>query len=185
MSDQSPSPAPLSDDELRETLDMVGTVLASVSDRVDTQTRTMDRLIKTATEARQAAFAAQNQTDPEQYGNLVGQAVAGKITDPLNHMIRVANVLSEQSRHTEAVLKKAEQDKWEILNDVRDRERQVDRWKTRLPWFALGAVALIVALTVTLPRFSAINSTTCAVFGGEWVRTTEGNPACVHYQDRG
>lgn len=183
MSDQSPSPASLSDDELRETLDMVGTVLASVSDRVDAQTGTMDRLVKTATEARQAAFAAQNQTDPEQYGNLVGQAVAGKITDPLNHMIRVANVLSEQSRHTETVLKKAEQDKWNILNDIRDRERQMDRWKNRLPWFALGAVVFTLALTVTLPRFSATNGATCAVFGGEWVRTTEGNPACVHYQD--
>lgn len=54
MSNYSPSPAPLSDDELRETLDMVGTVLASVSDRVDAQ------------------------PDPEQYGNLVGQAVAAK-----------------------------------------------------------------------------------------------------------
>jgi len=59
-------------------------------------------------------------------------------------MIRVANVLSEQSRHTEAVLKKAEQDKWEILNDIRDRERQVDRWKTRLPWFVPGADASAV-----------------------------------------
>jgi hypothetical protein len=150
---------------------------------LNAQTGTMDRLVKTATEARQAAFAAQNQTNPEQYGNLVGQAVAGKITDPLNHMLRVAKTLCEQSRHTEAVLKKAEQDKWDILNDIRDPERQVDRWKTRLPWFVLGAVALIVALTVTLPRFSAVNGTTCAVFGGKWVRTTEGNPACVHYQD--
>lgn len=183
MSDQSPSPAPLSDDELRETLDMVGTVLASVSDRVDAHTGTMDRLVKTATEARQAAFAAQNQTDPEQYGNLVGQAVAGKITDPLNHMIRVANVLSEQSRHTEAVLKKAEQDKWQILNDVRERERQADRLKRNLPWFGLTALFVALTLTIALPRFSAVNSTTCTVFGGEWVRTTEGNPACVHYQD--
>ena len=82
MSDHSPSPSPLSDDDLREVLDMVGTVLASVSDRMDEQTSTMDRLVKTATEARQAAFAAQKQTDPEQYGALISQAVEGKIADP-------------------------------------------------------------------------------------------------------
>ena len=183
MSDHSPSP--LSDDDLREVLDMVGTVLASVSDRMDEQTSTMDRLVKTATEARQAAFAAQKQTDPEQYGALISQAVEGKIADPLNHMVRVANAVGQQSRHTEKVLKKAEEDKWDVLNSIRERENQVDRVKRRLPWLALAAAVLALALTITLPRVSVITPTACGIFGGSWARTTEGNPACVFYKNLG
>ena len=186
MSDHPPSPAPLSDDDLREILDMVGTVLASVSDRMDAQTSTMDRLVKTATEARQAAFAAQKQTDPEQYGAVISQAVEGKIADPLNHMVRVANAVGQQSRHTEKVLKKAEEDKWDILNSIRERENQVNLIRSRLPWLALGAAVLAVVLTLTLPRFfSPINASTCAFFGGGWARTTEGSPACVFYKKWG
>ena len=185
MSDHSPSPSPLSDDDLREVLDMVGTVLASVSDRMDEQTSTMDRLVKTATEARQAAFAAQKQTDPEQYGALISQAVEGKIADPLNHMVRVANAVGQQSRHTEKVLKKAEEDKWDVLNSIRERENQVDRVKRRLPWLALAAAVLALALTITLPRVSVITPTACGIFGGSWARTTEGNPACVFYKNLG
>jgi hypothetical protein len=183
MPDDAPSPAPLSDQELRETLNMVGTVVASVSDRVDSQTTAMNGLIKTATEARQAAFAAQKQTDPEHYGELIGATIDGKINDNLVRMGQMCVDLFQAANRAQDALKQAEQDKWDILNDIRERESQVARWKTRLPWFGLGAVLLMVALTVTLPRFSAINSTTCAVFGGELVRTTEGNSACVHYQD--
>lgn len=182
MSDQTSSPA-LTDEELRETLDMVGTVLASVSDRVDAQTSAMDRLVKTAAEARMAAFAAQNQTDPEHYGDLVGHAINARVRGPLEAMSQVANSLGAQSRHTDAVLKKAEQDKWEVFKDIREQEREIERFKIRLPWFGLGAVVLALAFAVMLPRFSATNSTTCAVFGGAWVQTTEGHPACVHYQD--
>ncbi len=182
MSDQTSSPA-LSDEELRETLDMVGTVLASVSDRVDAQTSAMDRLNKTATEARMAAFAAQTQTDPEHYGDLVGHAINARVRGPLEAISQVADALGAQSRHTDAVLKKAEQDKWEVFKDIREQEREIERFKTRLPWFGLGAVVLALALAVVLPRFSAINSATCAVFGGAWIQTTVGNFACVHYQD--
>ncbi|UUV08742.1 hypothetical protein [Ruegeria sp. YS9] len=143
----------------------------------------MDRLNKTAAEARMAAFAAQTQTDPEHYGDLVGQAINARVHGPLEAMSQVANSLGVQSRHTDAVLKKAEQDKWEVFKDIREQEREIERFKTRLPWFGLGAVVLVFALAVLLPRFSAINSTTCAVFGGAWVQTTVGNFACVHYQD--
>ena len=57
MSDKSISEQPefpaFSDDELRETLDLMATVVASMSDRVDAQTKVLGRVNKTATEARQ------------------------------------------------------------------------------------------------------------------------------------
>lgn len=64
MSDQSAAPA-LFDADLRETLDLLSTVVASVSDRMDSQTQAIDRLTKTAAGTRQAAFAARSQTDRE------------------------------------------------------------------------------------------------------------------------
>lgn len=80
MTDASPA---LPDGELRGTLELLATAMANVSDRVDTQTNVLDRVNKTPTEARQAAFTAKAQTDPKAYGVLVGQAVTGKVTGPL------------------------------------------------------------------------------------------------------
>ncbi len=182
MTDQSPSPA-LPDAELRETLDLLSTVLASVSDRVDAQTGAMDRLVKTATEARQAAFAARSQTDPQNFGEIIADTLDHHLGESFVRLVKVGNLLNEQTRQTKEVLEKAEEDKLAILDKVRDRERKAERLKRNLPWFGLGAVALALVLTVTLPRFSAINGATCAVFGGQWLTTQSGGYACVHYQD--
>ena len=81
MSDTPASPTPLSDDDLRETLDLLATAIASISDRVDDQTRVLDRVNKTATEVCSAAFAAQKQTDPEHYGEIIGATIDGRIGD--------------------------------------------------------------------------------------------------------
>ena len=44
--------------ELREALELLATVAASVSDRVDGQTDALDRMAKALTETRTVAFAA-------------------------------------------------------------------------------------------------------------------------------
>lgn len=175
------SPA-LSDDELRETLDLLSTVMASVSDRVDAQTDVLDRVNKTATEARQAAFAAKAQTDPKHYGELVGETIDGKIGDTLIRMTRFAVDLGEQTMATHKVLKQAEEDKLAILRQVRDRENRADRLKRALPWFGLGAVVLALAMTVVLPRFLASYPALCAALGATWTSTTSNVDACVFYQ---
>ncbi|WP_111735565.1 hypothetical protein [Roseovarius amoyensis] len=162
---------------------MIGTVLASVSDRVDGQTDALDRLVKTATEARQAAFAARSQTDPAKFGEMVGETIEGRIDDSLARMREFGVELGQQTYVTAQVLEKAKEDKWEILNQQRDREAKADRLKRLLPRFGLGAVVLALVLTVTLPRFSAINGDTCAVFGGQWLTASTARYACVHYQD--
>ena len=64
MPDQPDLPA-LSDDDLRETLDLMATTVASMSDRIDDLTAVADKQIKVATEARIAAFAARDQTNPK------------------------------------------------------------------------------------------------------------------------
>ena len=135
MTDASPA---LPDDELRETLELFSTVMASVSDRVDAQTGVLDRVNKTAAEARQAAFAARSQTDPQKYGDLVGETIDGRINDNLVRMARFALELGQQTNVTARTLEKAEEDKLAILREVREREQKADRLKRRLPWFGLG-----------------------------------------------
>ena len=177
---QAPSPA-LSDDELRETLDLLSTVMASVSDRVDSQTQVLDRVNKTATEARQAAFAAQTQTDPERYGEMLGRAVASHIGKTLNRLDATGANLSAAASQAEMALTKAEQDRSDAYRAIWERERKVDRVKASLPWFGLGAVVLAVAMTVGLPRVLAGNGAMCIAMGAEWTRTTSGREACVFY----
>lgn len=180
MTDASPAPP---DDELRETLDLLSTVMASVSDRVDANTQVLDRLNKTATEARQAAFAAKAQTDPKAYGELVGGTIDGKINDNLVRMGQMCVDLFEASNRAQEVLKKAEEDRSAALRQIWEREQKIDLLKSRLPWFGLGAVVLALTMTVLLPRFLVRNASACAIIGGSWSTTTTDVDACVFYSE--
>ena len=124
-----------------------------------------DRVNKTAAEARQAAFAARSQTDPQKYGDLVGETIDGRINDNLVRMARMITDLRHATNATGETLQKAEEDKFALFRQVRDREQKADRLKRRLPWFGLGAVLVALVLTIALPRFYASNAATCAVLG--------------------
>lgn len=182
MTDQPDLPA-LSDDELRETLDLMATAIASMSNRIDDLTTVADKQIKVSTEARIAAFAARDQTDPKAFGQLVGEVIDGEIDENLGRMARMATDLLKVSNRTQEVLKKAEEDKSAALRDLWEREQKVDGFKARLPWLGLGAVVLAVAMAVLLPRFLASNASVCAVLGASWTMTTTGVDACVFYDE--
>ena len=68
------------------------------------------RVNKTATEARQAAFAARSQTDPKRYGDLVGKTIDGRINDNPIRMARMIPDLGHQTQSTEKVLAKAQEE---------------------------------------------------------------------------
>lgn len=180
MTDQPDLPA-LSDDELRETLDLMATAIASMSNRIDDLTTVADKQIKVSTEARIAAFAARDQTDPKAFGQLVGEVIDGEIDENLGRMARMATDLLKVSNRTQDVLKKAEEDKSAALRDLWEREQKIKQFKARLPWFGLGAVVLAVAMALLLPRFIASTPSGCAALGGVWQTTTTGTPACVSY----
>jgi uncharacterized membrane protein len=181
MSEQLEFPA-LSDDELRETLDLLATAVASISDRVDDQTRMLDRVNKSATEARTAAFAARKQTDPENYGKLVAKTIDGQIGETLQRMEILTNHLELRTNQAVSVLDQASQDRGKALRDLHAREQTLETFKRRLPWLGLGALVVALAMTVTLPRFMAGHAATCAVLGASWTTTTTGVDACVFYQ---
>lgn len=178
--DQPGLPA-LSDDELRETLDLMATAIASMSNRIDDLTTVADKQIKVTTEARIAAFAARDQTDPKAFGQIVGEVIDGEIDENLGRMARMATDLLKVSNRTQDVLKKAEKDKSAALRDLWEREQKVNRFKGRLPWFGLGAVVLALVMALLLPRFLVSNASACAILGASWTATTTGVDACVFY----
>lgn len=51
----------------------MATAVANISGRNDDLTAVVDKQIKVVTEARIAAFAAWDQTNPKKYGGLLGQ----------------------------------------------------------------------------------------------------------------
>ncbi len=183
MSDDTPSPTPPFDDELRETVELMSKVVASMSNRIDGLTKVANKQIAVSTEARIAAFAARDQTNPEKYGELVGATIDGKINDNLVRMGQMCVDLFSASNRAQDALKKAEEDKSLALRQVWEREQKVELLKFRLPWFGLGAVVLALAMTVALPRFLASNASTCGVLRVSWTTTSTGVDAGVFYRE--
>lgn len=182
QSDQPEFPA-LSDDEIHKSLDDIATLLAGQSNRMDEQTKVLNRLSEVAIAARQAAFAAREQTDPEHYADFAVTLMedrTGKIIDRMND---VASGLIRASNHTATVLKEAEMDRSAAQRQLWDREQKLDRFKRRLPWFSFGALVLALVMTLTLPRFMASYGPTCAVLGGVWTTTSTNNDVCAFYRD--
>ena len=186
MSDNSPSDQPdlpaLSDDELRETLDLMATAVASMSNRIDGLTKVANKQIEVSTEARIAAFAAREQTNPEKYGALIGQTIDGRIADSLNRLNKAAGTLLSGVERSNASFQETttqHSNTLRLTQELREKQQSDRRW---LPWVGLGGVVLALVLTIALPRFLASYPSTCAVLGAMWTATTEGVNACVFYQ---
>ena len=167
--DDSDHPPALSDADLAETLDLLATVVASVSDRVDAQTAALDRLTKTTAETRQAAFAAQAQTDPKLFAKPIGQAVREQLEVPLDRLNNLHAGFSDNSRQALHRLQELTSTKADLLHALQAETAKVQRWNKRIPFMVIGALVLVLALTITLPRVFATNPTVCVILGGDAV----------------
>ena len=150
-------------------------------DRIDALTAATDKQMKLSTEARIAAFAAKDQTDPKRDSEVIGLTVEEHIADSLKTLNQASNdVLSgiQQSNASFQETTTTHSDTLRLMNEHR-QDHQRDR--KLLPWVGLGAVFLVLALTVALPRFMASNASTCAILGATWTTTTTGADACVFY----
>ena len=167
--DDSDEPPALSDADLAETLDLLATVVASVSDRVDAQTAALDRLTKTTAEARQAAFAAQAQTDPKLFTKPIGQAVREHLEMPLDRLFHLQAGFSDTSRQALHRLEELATAKADLLHVLQTETAKAQRWNKRIPFMAIGALVLVLVLTAIVLRVFATNPTVCAILGGEAV----------------
>ena len=183
-----PATAALSDAELRETIDLHSGVLAKMSDKIDEQGALQQQLIDVSIKGMEAildaARAAKQQTDPARYARHIEQELdktIGRILDRLEilHSSFEADRCNAAYRLEDLV----EQEETTLQRLRADQER-AGRWKKRIPFIALFGLVLVLGLAIALPRFMAVNGTSCAVLGGEWVRAPEsGKQACVFYAE--
>lgn len=173
----------LSDIALRETLDLMGTVIASMSDRLDKQSQTLAEVKQVAVGSRAAALTAKSQTDPQLYGRYIGNELFNAIDKPLDRLEALRTGFAADREETARKLEELTRQEERLLQHLRDDLAEAQRWKRHVLFMALFGLVLVLGLTIALPRFLAGNPTTCVVLGASWTTTTTGVDACVFYAE--
>jgi len=177
----SASPA-LSLAALGEMLDLLGVVVAKMSEKLEQHGETLAAVQTTALESRDAAQAAKAYADPQRYGRHIGNEIDKALAAPLDRLEGLHLGLAADRRDASRTLDELVRQEEQTLQGLRDELARAGRWKKRAPFIALFGLVLALGLTIALPRFMAGNGTACAVLGGDWLRGPEtGKLACVFY----
>lgn len=147
MPDQPHSSSPaLSDIALRETLDLLSRVVASMSARIDTQGERIEALAATLEETRKAALTAAERTDHRAYAKLIGKEVNEVLGPVLDAFADVVGNLHKEHETTARRLRELEQAEGAMLEQLRGEVHAAAHWRRKLPWIWLGAVVLGVGV---------------------------------------
>jgi hypothetical protein len=167
---------------LSETVDLLGVVVAKMSEKLDQHGETLVMVQKTALESRDAAQAAKSYTDPQRYGRHIGNEIDKALVAPLNRLEALHSCFAADRQATRRTLDDLARQEEVALQRLRDDQASAERWKKRIPFIALFGLVLALGLAIALPRFLAGNGATCAVLGGEWLKENESSRlACVFY----
>ncbi|MBV0893148.1 hypothetical protein KTN05_15130 [Paracoccus sp. Z118] len=145
----TPPPA-LSDVALRETLDLLGQVVASMSARLDSQGEQIEALVEAVEKTRSAANRTEQQTDPAAYARFIGSEVEKVLDKVLDEFAGAVLTIRKDHETTAARLKELEQAEEAALERLRRDLDAAVRWRRRVPWVWAGAVFTALALTVIL-----------------------------------
>lgn len=147
----------LPDAELRETLDLLAKVLASVSDRLDAQGEVLQYLVEA-------------QPSPELMATASEKAVKGSL-EPLMHQL--LDVLADLTG-SKAKLRQR-------LRIIQGEECALSRWSRLVlsPFFLPVLLVLALTLAFGAPRLLAGSDVTCWLIGGQWMQGNGGQEACV------
>ena len=182
MSDPGSARPTLSDAALRETLDLLGTVVANMAGKLDRHGQILAEVQKVSAESRDAAQAAKAHSDPQRYGRHIGQELDKALDATLDRLEGMQSGFATDRQETRRSLGELVRQEEAVLQHLRDDLEEAGRWKRRAPFIALFGLLLALGLTIALPRFLAGNGIGCAVLGGEWLRGPEsGKKACVFY----
>lgn len=174
----SASPA-LSLAALGETVDLLGVVVARMSEKLDQHGETLAVVRKTALESRDAAQAAKAHSDPQRYGRHIGQELDKALDATLDRLEGLHPGLAADRRDASRTLDELVRQEEKTLQRLRDDLARAGRWKKRTPFVALFGLVLALGLSIALTRFMAGNGTICAVLSGEWLRGSDsGKLAC-------
>ena len=174
----------LSDAALRETLDLLGTVVANMAGKLDRHGQILADVQKAATEGRDAAQAAKAHSDPQRYGRHIGQELDKALDATLDRLEGLQSGFTADRQETRCSLAELVRQEEAVLQHLRDDLEKAGRWKKRIPLIALLGLVLVLGLSIVLPRFLAGNGIGCAALRGEWLRGPEtGKVACVFYAE--
>lgn len=174
----SASPA-LSLIALGETVDLLGVVVAKMSEKLDQHGETLASIKMTALESRDAAQGAKAFADPQRYGRHIGNEIDKALTVPLDRLEVLHSGFAADRQDTRCTLYDLARQEEAVLQRLRDDQARAGRWKKRVPFIALFGLALALGLTIALPRFTAGNGAACAVLGGAWLKeNVSGRLAC-------
>ena len=167
---------------LSETVDLLGVVVAKMSEKLDQHGETLVAVQKTALESRDAAQAAKAYADPQRYGRHIGNEIDKALAVPLNRLEVLHSCFAVDRQDAIRTLDDLARQEEAALQRLLDDQAKAGRWKKRSPFIALFGLVLALGLAVALPRFMAGNGTACAVLGGEWLKeNASGRLACVFY----
>lgn len=138
------APAPFDARQLAETLDAMGLLIASLSDRVDAQGRMMEQVLQTATEARAAAFAAEKATDWKRNGDFINEGIA-RGTRQINELVEVINTQINIGNEIFDLIKPLLEER--RLEALRGRKR-LERLRRCMPALLAGVLLVGVALAL-------------------------------------
>ena len=167
---------------LGETVDLLGVVVAKMSEKLDQHGETLAVIKMTALESRDAAQAAKAFADPQRYGRHIGNEIDKALAVPLDRLEALHSGFAADRQDATRTLDDLARQEEAALQRLRDDQASAGRWKKRIPFIALFGLVLVLCLTIALPRFMAVNGTACAVLGGEWLKeNASGRLACVFY----
>lgn len=174
-----PRPPDPPDDELRESFELLATVAASVSDRVEGQSTALDRMAKVLAETRSAAFAARKHTDPAR----TAEQVAGLVEDRLGGTLHALSSTAQALAHETAKSRRLMDEIQGLRTDaalLRVRETQHAReWRRRLLlWGPSILLAAMLLTAIAAPRLLATHEGLCEIVGTTWVDRSNGRSSC-------
>lgn len=184
MSNPGSTHPALSDATLRETLDLLGTVVANMAGKLDCHSEILADVQQTALESRDAAQAAKAHSDPQRYARHIGQELDKALDAVLDRLEGVQSGFATDRQETRRSLEELVRQEEAVLQHLRDDLEKAVRWKRRVPFIAFFGLVLALGLIIALPRFLAGNGLGCAVLGGEWLKeNASGRLACVFYRE--
>lgn len=176
----SAAPAP-SIAVLGETVDLLGVVVAKMSDKLDQHGQTLASMQKIAVESRDAAQAAKAFSDPKRYADHIGQEVYDALGESLDRLEALHAGLATDRQDANRTLGELVKQEEQTLQRMRDDHARAGRWKKRIPFIAIFGLVLALGLGVALPRILADSGLGCGVIGGAWTRSTTEAEVCVFY----
>lgn len=181
MPPTSPKPPALSDAELRETIDLLSRVVASMSERLDHQTRVTETLLKAAEATFTMAVAAKKQTDPARFAEELGNKIDAPIWKIIDAFTRLHNTQLADAK----AAKKTAEDLLDAQRDTHDKIHDLALEhiaRKKHVWFiALSALVIVLGLSIALPRLLVGYGWSCEAIGGAWSSASGSDGVCVFY----